>query len=170
MDALLDQSKVLANALKYAFDTPSGVPYNNLNFATQGNDGASTNGLATVGTLVLEWTRLSDLLNDDEYARLSQKAESYLLSPTPSWNEPWPGLVGSDISIANGSFTDASGGWVGGTDSFYEYLIKMWIYDPDRFSEYKDRYVPVSYFFLSLPKLKKERHGCISKHNLEHDH
>ncbi|KAF4538083.1 Glycoside hydrolase family 47 [Lasiodiplodia theobromae] len=141
VDALLDQSKVLANALKYAFDTPSGVPYNNLNFATQGNDGASTNGLATVGTLVLEWTRLSDLLNDDEYARLSQKAESYLLSPSPSWNEPWPGLVGSDISIANGNFTDASGGWVGGTDSFYEYLIKMWIYDPDRFSEYKDRWI-----------------------------
>lgn len=139
MDALLEQSKVLADALKYAFDTPSGVPANNLWFTNNSDDGTPTNGLATVGTLVLEWTRLSDLLGDDEYAQLSQKAESYLLNPQPAYNEPWPGLVGTDISIENGSFVDASGGWVGGADSFYEYLIKMWVYDSDRFSEYKDR-------------------------------
>ncbi|KKY28024.1 putative glycoside hydrolase family 47 protein [Diplodia seriata] len=141
VDALLDQSKVLADTLKYAFDTPSGVPFNNLWFTNQSNDGAQTNGLATVGTLVLEWTHLSDLLGDDEYAQLSQKAESYLLNPQPAYNEPWPGLVGSDIGIENGSFVDASGGWNGGTDSFYEYLIKMWMYDTDRFSEYKDRWI-----------------------------
>ncbi|OMP86962.1 Mannosyl-oligosaccharide alpha-1,2-mannosidase 1B [Diplodia seriata] len=139
---LASNSKVLADTLKYAFDTPSGVPFNNLWFTNQSNDGAQTNGLATVGTLVLEWTHLSDLLGDDEYAQLSQKAESYLLNPQPAYNEPWPGLVGSDIGIENGSFVDASGGWNGGTDSFYEYLIKMWMYDTDRFSEYKDRYVP----------------------------
>ncbi|EKG17477.1 Glycoside hydrolase family 47 [Macrophomina phaseolina MS6] len=141
VDALLEQSKVLADALKYAFDTPSGVPANNLWFTNNSDDGTPTNGLATVGTLVLEWTRLSDLLGDDEYAQLSQKAESYLLNPQPAYNEPWPGLVGTDISIENGSFVDASGGWVGGADSFYEYLIKMWVYDSDRFSEYKDRWI-----------------------------
>ncbi|EOD51117.1 putative mannosyl-oligosaccharide alpha- -mannosidase protein [Neofusicoccum parvum UCRNP2] len=141
VDALLDQSKVLADALKYAFDTPSGVPNNNLWFTNNSDDGSPTNGLATVGTLVLEWTRLSDLLGDDEYARLAQKGESYLLNPQPAYNEPWPGLVGSDISVENGTFVDASGGWVGGTDSFYEYLIKMWVYDTDRFSEYKDRWI-----------------------------
>lgn len=139
VDALLDQAKVLADALKYAFDTPSGVPVNDLWFTNGSTDGSRTNGLATVGTLVLEWTRLSDLLGDDEYARLAQIAESYLLNPQPAYNEPWPGLVGSAISVTNGSFVDASGGWTGGTDSFYEYLIKMWIYDTDRFSEYKDR-------------------------------
>ncbi|KAJ5936581.1 CAZyme family GH47 [Penicillium verhagenii] len=141
VDALLTQSKNLADILKFAFDTPSGVPYNGINITSQGNDGATTNGLAVTGTLVLEWTRLSDLTGDDEYAKLSQKAESYLLNPQPASTEPFPGLVGSHISIANGQFTDGSVTWNGGDDSFYEYLIKMYVYDPKRFETYKDRWV-----------------------------
>lgn len=55
--------------------------------------------------------------------------------------EPFPGLLGSDLGIANGSFVDSSGGWGGGTDSYYEYLIKSYLYDPERFATYKDRWV-----------------------------
>ncbi|KAF2449983.1 glycoside hydrolase family 47 protein [Karstenula rhodostoma CBS 690.94] len=140
VNALLEQSKNLANALSYAFDTPSGVPYNNLDFSTRGNDG-SNNGLATVGTLVLEWVRLADLTGNTTYGELAEKAESYLLNPKPATSEPWPGLVGSSIDPKTGEFTDASGGWTGGTDSFYEYLIKMYVYDPARYSTYLDRWV-----------------------------
>lgn len=141
VDALLEQSKNLANALSYAFDTPSGVPYNNLNFANRSNDGATTNGLATTGTLILEWVRLADLTGNSTYGELAAKAEQYLLDPVPTSNEPWPGLVGNSISIATGEFTNANGGWNGGTDSFYEYLIKMYIYDPSRYKEFADRWV-----------------------------
>ncbi|KAJ4360898.1 Mannosyl-oligosaccharide alpha-1,2-mannosidase 1B [Didymosphaeria variabile] len=140
VDALLEQSKNLANALSYAFDTPSGVPYNNLDFSTRSNDG-SNNGLATVGTLVLEWVRLADLTGNTTYGELAEKGESYLLNPKPASSEPWPGLVGSSIDPKTGEFTDASGGWTGGTDSFYEYLIKMYVYDPTRYSTYLDRWV-----------------------------
>lgn len=141
VDALLAQSKKLGDVLKFAFDTPSGVPYNNLDISSKGNDGSGTNGLAVTGTLVLEWTRLSDLTGDDEYARLSQKAQSYLLNPQPPSGEPFPGLVGSSIRISNGHFTDEAVSWNGGADSFYEYLIKMYVYDPKRFESYKDRWV-----------------------------
>ncbi|KKK18024.1 mannosyl-oligosaccharide alpha-1,2-mannosidase precursor [Aspergillus rambellii] len=141
VDVLLEQSKNLADVLKFAFDTPSGVPYNNINITSGGNDGSPTNGLAVTGTLVLEWTRLSDLTGDPEYARLSQRAESYLLHPHPASSEPFPGLVGSSISIETGNFTDGSVSWNGGDDSFYEYLIKMYVYDPKRFGVYKDRWV-----------------------------
>ncbi|KAJ5819302.1 CAZyme family GH47 [Penicillium riverlandense] len=141
VDALLSQSKNLADVLKFAFDTPSGVPYNNINITSHGNDGATTNGLAVTGTLVMEWTRLSDLTGDDQYAKMSQKAESYLLNPQPSSAEPFPGLVGSYINISNGEFDDGSVSWNGGDDSFYEYLIKMYVYDPKRFETYKDRWV-----------------------------
>lgn len=115
----------LANNMSYAFETPSGIPHNNLIFSNRGNDGSRTNGLATAGTLVLEWTRLSDLTGNETYAQLTQKAEGYLLSPQPASSEPWPGLVGTNIDINSGRFVDASGGWNGGTDSFYEYLIKV---------------------------------------------
>ena len=96
-----------------------------------------------MGTLVLEWTRLSDLTGDSQYADLSQKAESYLLNPQPASSEPFPGLVGSNIDIDTGMFLDARGAWTGGTDSFYEYLIKMYVYDPSRFGVYKDRYASI---------------------------
>lgn len=138
---LLTQAKYLADELKFAFDTPSGVPYNNINITSHGNDGSTTNSLAQIGTLVLEWTHLSDLTGDDQYAQLSQKAESYLLNPQPASGQPFPGLVGSNINISNGEFTDGYVSWNGGDDSFYEYLIKMYVYDPNRFSEYKDRWV-----------------------------
>jgi hypothetical protein len=141
VNALLQQATNLANNLSYAFDTPSGVPSNNLLFADRSTDGSTTNGLATAGTLVMEWTRLSDLTGNKTYAALTQKAESYLLSPQPASSEPWPGLVGTNIDINTGEFKDASGGWNGGDDSFYEYLIKMYIYDPARFATYKDRWI-----------------------------
>lgn len=120
MNALLSQAKNLANNLSYAFNTPTGIPYNNLNFGTHSTDGSTTNGLATIGSLVLEWTRLADLTGNKTYAQLAQKGESYLLNPQPAYNSPWPGLVGTNVNINTGKFVDASGGWNGGDDSFYE--------------------------------------------------
>lgn len=141
VEAILTQATNLADNLKFAFNTPTGIPDNNLFLGPPRLANSSTNGLATIGTLVMEWTRLSDLTGNPEYAQLSQKAESYLLDPKPALGEPFPGLLGTDVGIANGSFIDSSGAWTGGTDSFYEYLIKMYLYDPARFSFYKDRWV-----------------------------
>lgn len=141
VETLLTQSKNLADILKFAFNTTSGVPYNNVNIESHDNDHAKTNGLAVTGTLVLEWTRLSDLTGNPEYAKLSQKAQSYLLDPQPKEAEPFPGLVGSNIDIRTGKFSDAQVSWNGGADSFYEYLIKMYVYDPKRFGKYKERWV-----------------------------
>lgn len=106
----------------------------------RGNDG-SANGLATVGTLILEWTRLADLTGNKTYSQLVEKAESYLTHPTPATSEPFPGLVGININVTTGEFLDARGGWGGGTDSFYEYLIKMYVYDPERYSFLRDRWI-----------------------------
>jgi mannosyl-oligosaccharide alpha-1,2-mannosidase len=141
VNLLLAQSKSLGDSLSFAFNTTSGVPNNDLDFTTRRTSNTAGNGLATVGTLVLEWTRLADLTGNTTYAELAQKAESYLLRPHPASSEPFPGLLGSNIDVASGNFTDASGGWTGGTDSFYEYLIKMWVYDSRRFKEYRDRWI-----------------------------
>lgn len=144
VDNILKQAISLADYLSIAFDTPSGVPINTLIYSNGeyqvGSD--TTNGIATIGTLVLEWTHLSDITGDDKYAAVTQKAEDYLLKVrNPSVGEPYPGLIGTDVRISDGTFTDSSGGWNGGTDSFYEYLIKMFVYDQDRFGEYRDRWI-----------------------------
>jgi len=140
VQTLLTQAKNLGDVLKFAFNTTSGVPYNNLNIETQTSTD-TTNGLATIGTLVLEWSRLSDLTGDQQYSNLARKGEDYLLNPRPSYNVPFPGLLGTNIDISTGMLVDASGGWVGGDDSFYEYLIKAYVYDQDRFATYKDRWI-----------------------------
>jgi mannosyl-oligosaccharide alpha-1,2-mannosidase len=118
--ALLTQSINLANNLSFAFESPSGVPWNNLDFTLGTHEGGDTNGLATVGTLILEWVRLADLSGNRTYADLVHTAERYLLSPSPASAEPFPGLVGSNINVSSGAFLDDEGGWVGGSDSFYE--------------------------------------------------
>ncbi|QDS78129.1 hypothetical protein FKW77_004462 [Venturia effusa] len=140
--ALLQQSITLANTMSFAFNTPSGVPDNSIKVNTMQRSNEST-GLAVAGTLVLEWTRLSDITGDPIYAKLVQRGEEHLLRPKfePPLVEPFPGLLGSEIDINTGRFLDNSGGWVGGTDSYYEYLIKMFAYDSKRFGEYRDRWI-----------------------------
>lgn len=140
VDILLQQSVNLANSLSLAFDTTTGIPNNQLFFNNRSQDESTavTNGLATIGSLVLEWTHLSDLCGNATYGQLAQKGESYLLSPSPASDSPWPGLDGTNVYIENGTFADASGGWVGGDDSYYEYLIKSYVYDSTRFGHYKD--------------------------------
>lgn len=160
VDAILSQAEVLANTLSYAFETPSGVPYNNLLINSRGNDGSTTNGLATTGTLIIEWTHLSDLSGNKTYAQLAQKAESHLIHPHPAWTEPFPGLVGSNIDIATGDFLDDYVTWNGGDDSFYEYLIKFFVYDQSLYAEYRDRWVAAAtstlQHLLSHPAPKPE--------------
>ncbi|UPX12946.1 Mannosyl-oligosaccharide 1,2-alpha-mannosidase [Ascochyta rabiei] len=138
--ALLEQSVHLANNLSYAFETPTGVPWNDLDFSTR-SVSVGPNGLATVGTLIMEWVRLADLTGNRTYAALVERAESYLIHPSPAASEPFPGLLGMNISPLTGQFLDAQGGWIGGADSFYEYLLKMYIYDPARYQVLLDRWI-----------------------------
>ncbi|KAK0118214.1 maturation of Asn-linked oligosaccharides protein [Cadophora gregata] len=154
IDALLTGAKTLATSLKPCFDTPSGIPASFTNFTSQQPvdgprytspdqapfDGKShrAQNTAVAGTLILEYFRLSDLTGDDSFATLARKAESHLINPKPA--PKFPGLVGGQVSTDTGEFLDFNFGWQSGVDSFFEYLIKMHVYDPeqDRNSEYLD--------------------------------
>lgn len=142
IDGLIVQSIRLAETLRFAFNTPTGIPYNALFISDQtpANDGLH-NGLATIGSLVLEWTRLSDITGNTLYTNLTQKAESYLLDPQPHGAQPFPGLLVSNVNTNTGLFINGSVNWGSGSDSFYEYLIKMFVYDPIRFYRYRDRWI-----------------------------
>jgi mannosyl-oligosaccharide alpha-1,2-mannosidase len=89
----------------------------------------------------LEWTKLSDLTKNSKYARLAQKAEQTLLDPQPISAEPFPGLVGAEIDIYTGQFQPSMTSWGEGSDSFYEYLLKTYLYDTKAFIKYKERWV-----------------------------
>ncbi|KAF2432287.1 seven-hairpin glycosidase [Tothia fuscella] len=141
---LLAQAKKLADTLSAAFNTPSGIPDNIIRFTGSGRavlNGSTVANLAEMGSLILEWTRLSALTNDPKYAQLAARAQSYLLKPSPPQSEVFPGLIGSYLNIKDGTSADQTGGWGAGSDSFYEYLIKAFVYDPKAYSTYKDRWV-----------------------------
>jgi mannosyl-oligosaccharide alpha-1,2-mannosidase len=114
VDALLRQAERLASNLLFAFDTPSGVPSNNLNLVNRTTDGSTTNDVAQAGTLVLEFTRLSDLSGNQTFAEVAQKAETFILNPQPPENEPFPGLYGNALDLTTGVFVNNIGGWEGG--------------------------------------------------------
>ena len=98
--ALLSQAVSLANSLSYSFETKTGIPNNNLALNKRETDGGSTNGLATVGTLILEWQRLSDISGNETYGKLVQKAQSYLMAGKyQNTSRLYPGLQGSYIDI-----------------------------------------------------------------------
>lgn len=144
VDLLLAQAKCLADTLKFAFNTKTGIPVGELFIENRTftdssllDDGTRIAGLAEIGTLVLEWQHLSDLTGDPEYGQLAQKAESYWLTPS---SEVWPGLTGGLFSVENGTILDEYGGFVSGNDSAYEYLVKMYVYNPEKYAEYGKRF------------------------------
>ncbi|KAF8431389.1 glycoside hydrolase [Terfezia claveryi] len=140
VDKLLTQATSLADNLKFAFNTASGIPHNDLDYSEKTGTGQQNN-IAQIGTLVLEWTRLSDLTGNRVYADLTQKAESYLLNTSPASTEPFPGLITTWYDVSTGQGIGANGGWGGLDDSYYEYLLKMYIYDPVMYAQYGEKWI-----------------------------
>lgn len=133
--ALLNGAKTLADFIAPLYDTDTGLPYFWLNTTTRTGFPGPGN-TAVDGTIILEYHRLSDLTHDESYRRVADKAESYLLNPQPP--PVYPGLVGSNVDMDTGLFTNENAGWQSGVDSFFEYLIKSVVYDPAQ--EYAKQY------------------------------
>jgi mannosyl-oligosaccharide alpha-1,2-mannosidase len=136
VEALLDAAKTISNHLKPMFNTPSGLPLANINFTTNQASNCeplkpcnvTTVDTAVCGTLILEWYRLSDLTGDNSYRQLAERAEANLISPSQKLIHP--NIVGSGLNVDTGKYITIDGGWQAGIDSFYEYLIKTYVYSP----------------------------------------
>ncbi|KAK5999737.1 hypothetical protein QM012_005143 [Aureobasidium pullulans] len=141
MHALYTQMITLGEALSCAFDSPSGVPREWVDPALCQSDQGTQNTIAGVGTMILEFARLSDITGNPKYASLAQKAENYLLKPQPASGEPYPGLLGSFVSVETGQIIGSQGSWGALADSFYEYLLKAYLYNSNLYVLYLDRWL-----------------------------
>ena len=115
---LLALADDLGSRLLPAFDSPTGMPYVNVNLRTGKTSGRTSNP-AEIGTLLLELGTLSKLTGKPAYY---DKAKNALLASTP-------GGRGSASSARRS--TSVTGEWKsrashvgGGIDSYYEYLFK----------------------------------------------
>ncbi|KAJ1737455.1 hypothetical protein H4217_003169 [Coemansia sp. RSA 1939] len=129
----LKQATALADVMLEAFDTSTGIPWQMWDVQTgtgSSETGPSTlNNLAEIGTYQLEFFRLSQLTRDPAYHKAAQRVYDVILDRnTPKKGTPYavPGLYPVFLDIKTGRFIGGKPNLGGGSDSFYEYLIKTW--------------------------------------------
>ena len=118
-----EKAEVVARMMMPSFATPAGIPCNSF----PGGAGCGSANLAEVGTLVMEWTYLAQVTKNEEYQKLAEKAMRSIMTARNN-NACIPGVYGSTVSTSNGgSVARCWGSMGGGADSFYEYLIKIYL-------------------------------------------
>ena len=111
----------LADRLMPAFHSSTGMPYRFVNLKTGKISGAISNP-AEIGTLVLEFGKLSQLSGNNLYYATAKKASLEVFKRRSNIN-----LIGEGIDVNSGQWTDSDSHVSGAIDSYYEYLLKAGI-------------------------------------------
>eukprot|EP00752_Nemacystus_decipiens_P003825 g3519.t1 len=157
-EALLAKATDLGLRLAKAFDSPSGIPYSDVNlrsgraFNPRSSPGSS---LSEATTLQLEFSYLSKLTGDPFFHDVAQRASDAVEEARVklAWGQKGDGeqqgLAPVFVDPESGLFGE-SGGAVGGTsglvtlgargDSYYEYLLKQWLFSNKEDERYLWRY------------------------------
>src|ERR1035437_104311 len=115
---LLELADDLGRRLLPVFDSPTGMPYRFVNLKT-GKTSDPVSNPAETGTLLIEFGALSKLTGKQIYYDKAKRAlvETYKRRSSI-------GLVGGDINVETGKWTNTDSHMSGGIDSYYEYLFK----------------------------------------------
>ncbi|KAJ6623543.1 glycoside hydrolase family 47 protein [Mycena sp. CBHHK59/15] len=116
---LLAKAKELGDKLAYAWVGNNDMPFGFLDFSTN-TPIQDTSNIAEAGTLTMEWAMLSKHTGNDTYRLLAEKSVKHIASLAT----PFPGLAVQGIDPASGEFVGGFVSWGGGSDSYFEYLIK----------------------------------------------
>ncbi|GAA5814581.1 hypothetical protein MFLAVUS_008080 [Mucor flavus] len=112
----------LVEKLLPAFDTPTGIPYQYVNFTTGEPVKRATACLAEIGTIQIEFTRLSEITGNWKYHYVGQHVYDVFIE---KHNIKKFGLFPHLIDVYTGDPIGDHVTWGGMGDSFYEYLIKQ---------------------------------------------
>jgi len=123
---LLELADDLGRRMSPMFDSPTGMPYEYVNLHTGAVRGTKSNP-AEIGTLLLEYGMLARLTGKQNYYDMAKRAVVELYKRRSAI-----GLVGSEIDVETGKWTDPTAGIMGGIDSYYEYLLKASILFDDK--------------------------------------
>src|SRR5215204_1997933 len=123
---LLAMADDLGTRLLPVFDSPTGLPYKYVNLKTGKTKGEVTNPAET-GTLMIEFGTLSKLTGKPIYYDKAKRA----LVETYKRRSPI-GLVGTNINVETGKWTNTDSHVSAEIDSYYEYLLKCAILFDDK--------------------------------------
>lgn len=115
---LLDLADDLGTRLLPVFESPTGLPYKYVNLKTGKTKGEISNPAET-GTLLIEFGTLSKLTKKPIYYDKAKRA----LVETYKRRSPI-GLVGTNINVETGKWTNTDSHVSAEIDSYYEYLLK----------------------------------------------
>jgi hypothetical protein len=121
----LEKAKDLGNRLVKAFNTESGIPRSHVNLRSGEASNSWSGGnaiLSELGSLQLEFRYLAESSGDIRFEQKSMKTFQVMHK-----NLPPSGLYPIKISIHDGSFADSLVTFGALGDSFYEYLLKLWL-------------------------------------------
>jgi ER degradation enhancer, mannosidase alpha-like 2 len=123
---LLDLADDLGRRLLPVFDSPTGLPYKNVNLRTGKQSGPVSNPAET-GTLLIEFGTLSKFTGKPVYYEKAKRAlvETYN-------RRSKIGLVGTNINVETGQWTKPDSHVSAEIDSYYEYLLKCSILFDDK--------------------------------------
>lgn len=128
--SLLHAAEDLGSRLLPVFNSPTGMPYVDVNLKTGSTRGEKTNP-AEIGTLLLEFGTLSELTGKPIFFAKSKRALVELYNRRSAI-----GLVGAGINVKTGKWTDPTCYVGGGIDSYFEYLLKGWLLFGDKDCEH----------------------------------
>ncbi len=129
----LDLAEDLGNRLLPVFNSKSGMPYRYVNLQS-GELRDSINNPAEIGTLMLEFGMLSKLTGNSVYYDKAKHAITDVFNRRSKI-----GLVGTQINVETGEWTNTDSHISGMIDSYYEYLIKSyWLFDDEDFKTMYD--------------------------------
>ncbi|XP_030581445.1 mannosidase, alpha, class 1B, member 1b isoform X2 [Archocentrus centrarchus] len=123
----LDKAKDIGSRLMPAFNTPSKIPYSDVNIGkgtAHPPHWTSDSTVAEVTSIQLEFRELSRLTQKPQY----QDAVAEIMKQIHKLDGKLDGLVPMFINTNNGQFTHQGIYTLGArADSYYEYLLKQWI-------------------------------------------
>ncbi|KAF5379218.1 hypothetical protein D9615_005884 [Tricholomella constricta] len=117
--ALLQKAKEVADKMAFAWVGNNDIPFGFLDFS-RNSPTVSGSNIAEAGTLALEWATLALHTGNQTYSDLAVKSLRHIANLAA----PLPGLAAQGIDPSTGAFIGGYVSWGGGSDSYFEYLIK----------------------------------------------
>ncbi|XP_056141761.1 mannosidase, alpha, class 1B, member 1b [Lampris incognitus] len=137
----LDKAKDIGSRLMPAFNTPSKIPYSDVNIGkgtAHPPRWTSDSTVAEVTSIQLEFRELSRLTQDPQY----QAAVGEVMGQVHKLDGKLDGLVPMFINTNSGQFTHQGIYTLGArADSYYEYLLKQWIQGGKKEDQFLEDYL-----------------------------
>ncbi|KAJ2155984.1 hypothetical protein GGF46_005483 [Coemansia sp. RSA 552] len=133
---LLEKAQQIGDVLMPAFSTSTGIPYPRVDVNKGQAVPAGRVCIAEAGTVQLEYWKLSELTGNQTYHEVAQRVVDIL----DQADKPQKGLYPIWIDIDTATLTSGQITFGGMGDSWYEYMLKQYLYSRRKHDQYRRMY------------------------------